>query len=134
MAVSYYNSVIHSDTGGQEEVLSATKTCIGAPCGSGNHITCIISIVNSGDNQYTGLSVEDDMSADTCDASVCYSLSYVRGTVRYFVNGVLQAAPLILEGPPLVISGITVPAEGNVTVVYEAAVSEYAPQTDDDMI
>jgi len=40
---------------------------------------------------------------------------------------VLQAAPTATAGPPLVISGINVPAGGNALLVYKAKVNEYAP-------
>ena len=48
-------------------------------------------------------------------------------TVKYYVNGVLQPSAVVTAGPPLVVSGITVPAGGSVTVAYEAAVNEFAP-------
>ena len=54
-------------------------------------------------------------------------LTYIDGTVKYYVNGVLQPSAVVTAGPPLVVSGITVPAGGSVTVVYEAAVNEFAP-------
>ncbi|MBQ4165305.1 MAG: hypothetical protein IJD85_03185, partial [Oscillospiraceae bacterium] len=49
---------------------------------------------------------------------------------RYFVNGVLQPAPAVTAGPPLVISGLTVPAGGNAIVVYEATANTFAPLGD----
>ena len=33
----------------------------------------------------------------------------------------------VTQGPPLSITGISVPAGGNATVIYEAALNEYAP-------
>lgn len=43
------------------------------------------------------------------------------------MNGDVTAAPVVQAGPPLVISGITVPAGGNVIVIYQARANEYAP-------
>lgn len=51
----------------------------------------------------------------------------MEGSLLYYVGGVLQTAPTVEAGPPLVISGITVPAGSNVTLLYEARVTEYAP-------
>lgn len=53
--------------------------------------------------------------------------AYTENSLRYYINGVLQAAPTVTAGPPLVISGISVPAGGNALLVYEAAVTAYAP-------
>ena len=49
------------------------------------------------------------------------------GTVTYYINGTKQAAPTAVAGPPLVISGISVPAGGNTVIAYEAEVNRYAP-------
>ena len=43
------------------------------------------------------------------------------------MNGVLQTAPVVTGAPSLVISGLTVPANGDITVVYEAEVNALAP-------
>ena len=51
----------------------------------------------------------------------------MNGSVRYYVNGVLQAAPAVTAGPPLVISDLTVPAGGVATIVYVARANQYAP-------
>lgn len=50
-------------------------------------------------------------------------------TVKYYSNGTLQPTPAVTAGPPLVISGITVPANGNAVIAYEATVNRYAPLT-----
>ena len=51
----------------------------------------------------------------------------MNNTAKYYTNGTLQAAPAVTQGPPLSITGISVPAGGNATVIYEAALNEYAP-------
>lgn len=56
-------------------------------------------------------------------------LTYEPNTVSYYVNGVLQATPVVTAGPPLVISNINVPAGGNAIILYEARVNQYAPLT-----
>ncbi len=60
-------------------------------------------------------------------ATTVTPLTYGDGSVRYYVNGVLQPAPVVTAGPPLQISGITVPAGGNALILYEAQVNAYAP-------
>ena len=54
-------------------------------------------------------------------------LTYVADTVRYYSNGILQTTPAVTAGPPLSVSGISVPAGGNVTIVYEAETNAFAP-------
>lgn len=54
-------------------------------------------------------------------------LTYIAGTAKYYVNGVVQATPAVTAGPPLVVAGLTIPANGNITLIYEAAVNRYAP-------
>ena len=55
-----------------------------------------------------------------------YPLSYT-GDIRYFINGVLQTAPTVTAGPPLVITGINAPANSEVQIVYKARTTAYAP-------
>ena len=43
-----------------------------------------------------------------------------------FTNGVPQAAPAVTAGPPLVFSDITVPAGGDVVIVYQAQANAFA--------
>ncbi|MBQ3102825.1 MAG: hypothetical protein IJC58_00910, partial [Oscillospiraceae bacterium] len=52
---------------------------------------------------------------------------YTEGSLRYYVNGVLQISPAVTAGPPMTVSGISVPAGGNIMLVYEATVTNFAP-------
>ena len=129
-----YNGIsVNSNTvtGELLEVLSAEKTAVTDTYESGGTEAYVISLVNSGTTALTGLTVTDDLGAyevgTAPDTVTVYPLSYTEGSVRYFVNGVLQAAPTVTAGPPLVISGISVPAGGNVQIVYDTSVTEYAP-------
>lgn len=109
------------------EVLSASKTAVRSSYAQGEDVTYVISLVNAGTAELTGLTVTDDLGGYAFGTGTVYPLAYVDGTVRYYVNGVLQAAPAVTAGPPLTVTGITVPAGGNALLVYEAAVTAYAP-------
>ena len=109
------------------EVLSAAKTAVTENYAANRDVTFVISLVNSGQSDLTGLTVSDDLGAYTYNTSVLTPLTYVDGSVRYYADGVLQAAPVVTAGPPLNISGISVPAGGNAMLIYEAMVNEYAP-------
>jgi uncharacterized repeat protein (TIGR01451 family) len=127
--LSYNNNVTNSNiaTGELLEVLSATKTAVMADYVANDDVTYIISIVNSGTTDYTGLTVTDNLGEYPFGLGFLYPLEYVAGSIRYYENGVLQAAPTVAGGPPMVISGITVPAGGNATLIYEVNVNQYAP-------
>ncbi|MBE6890204.1 MAG: DUF11 domain-containing protein [Ruminococcaceae bacterium] len=130
--LSYNDTVTNSNivTGEILDILSAAKTAVTETYTTGDTTTYVISIVNSGTTAATGVTVTDDLGAYTFGAAQVTPLDYVDGSVRYFVNGVLQPAPAVTAGPPLVISGLTVPAGGNVIVVYEATANTFAPLGD----
>lgn len=127
--LSYNNNVTNSNvtTGELLDVLTATKTAVMDDYVANDDVTYIISIVNSGTTAFTGLTITDDLGAYPFGVGTLYPLTYVAGSVQYYVNGVLQAAPAAVAGPPLAISGINVPAGGNAILIYEAQVNQYAP-------
>lgn len=127
--LTYNGNVINSNvtTGELLEVLSATKVAVLDTYNQGSEITYVINIINSGTTAFTGLTITDDLGAYIFGSTTLVPLDYVTGSIRYYQNGVLQAAPSITVGPPLVISGITVPAGGVATIIYVAEANQYAP-------
>lgn len=125
----YNGNIINSNvtTGELLEVLSATKTAVLDNYTQGSEVTYVIQIVNSGTVAFPGLTVTDNLGEYTFGMGTLVPLDYVVGSVRYYVNGVLQAQPTAVAGPPLVISGISVPAGGVVTIIYVARTNAYAP-------
>ncbi len=125
----FNNTVTNSNVAVGEvlEVLSATKTAVVENYTNDGTVTYVVQLVNTGDTALTGISVSDNLGAYEFDTQTLTPLTYVDGTVRYFTNGVLQAAPVVTAGPPLVISGLSVPANGTATLIYEARVNEFAP-------
>ena len=103
------------------EVLSADKTAVEGSYAPGGLVTYVITIRNTGTAAFTGLTVTDDLGGGTNAP-----LTYEAGTALYFVNGVLQAAPTVTAGPPLVFTGITVPGNGDAVLVYQARANGYA--------
>lgn len=134
--MSYNGIVVNSNitTGEILEVLSATKTAVGDRYRAGGNVTYVVNIVNSGTTAYTGLTLTDNLGAYPFGDQTLTPLTYVDGTLRYFVGGIPQAAPTVAAGPPLVLSGLTVPAGGNTTIVYEADVNQFAPLDVDESI
>lgn len=134
--LSYNGNVVNSNITSGEilEVLSMTKTAVSPNYSAGGNVTYVISIVNSGTTPYAGLTLTDNLGAYPFGAQTLTPLTYVDGSIRYFVNGTPQPAPAVTAGPPLSITGITVPAGGNVTLVYEADVNAFALLGEQDSI
>ncbi len=109
------------------EVLSAVKTATAESYEPGDTVTYAVSIVNSGTAPYNGITVTDDLGGYEFNGTTVYPLDFIEGSVRLFVNGVLQANPATVSGPPLVISGINVPAGGDAVLIYSATVNRFAP-------
>ena len=127
--LSYSGGTVNSNitTGEILEVLSATKTAVYDRYSPGSDVTYAVNIVNSGTIAFTGLTITDDLGAYTFGTSTLQPLDYIVGSVRYFIDGVLQPAPAVTVGPPLVISGINVPAGGTTTILYAARANNFAP-------
>ena len=134
--LSYNNAVINSNVAVGEvlEVLSADKTAVTNTYTPGGDVTYVISAVNSGVTPVSGITVSDNLGAYTFGETTLYPLTYKDGSVRLYINGVLQAAPTVVAGPPLVFSGITLPANSNMVLVYEANVTAFAPLGEGDSI
>ena len=128
--LSYNNTVLNSNiaTGELLDVLSITKTAVTESYDRSGNAVYVVSIVNTGNTAYSGLTLTDNLGGYTFGSATVYPLNYVAGSVKYYNNGVLQTtAPTVTAGPPLAISGITVPAGGNATVIYEADITGFAP-------
>ena len=113
-------------TGTFLESLGITKTALVDEYSEGSRLTYVISITNSGSSSFTGLTLTDDLGAYTFGAETLTPLSYVDGSVLYYINGILQAPPTVTASP-FSIGGISVPAGANVTIVYAADVNQFAP-------
>ncbi len=127
--LTYNNRTINSNTttGNLVEALSASKDAVRSNYSQSNTLAYVINLINSGAVALTGISLSDNLGGYEFNAGTVYPLNYVNGSIKFYVNGVLQSAPSVTAGPPLVISGITVPAGGNASLVYEASLTEYAP-------
>ena len=124
-----YNGVsVNSNvaTGEILDEITATKTALQGTYGEGDTITYIINVVNSGATDAAGVTVTDDLGGYTFGEETLYPLTYT-GDAALFTNGEPSPAPSVTAGPPLVFSGITVPAGGSVAIVYDTAVDQYAP-------
>lgn len=117
-------------TGTIQQTLSVTKNAVIDEYTRGDNIVYVINLINSGATAFTDLTLTDDLGGFDVGGNTVYPLSYVDGSVQYSINGVVQPDPVTDGGAPLVISGIAVPAGGNVAVIYIAEVTNAAPLED----
>jgi len=114
--------------------LSVTKTAVNDVYGACDDVTYVISLVNSGTTAFNGLTLTDNLGAYEFGTETLYPLTYTPGSIRYYVNGVLQATPAVTAGPLLQITGISVPAGGTATLIYETDINQFAPLGETDEI
>ena len=129
--LTYNGGVINSNivTGEIIEVLSVTKNAVTNTYTTSDNVAYVISIVNTGTTAFTNLTLTDDLGGYPFGTppETLYPLTYVDNSLLYYVNGTLQPTPIVTAGPPLTVSGISVPAGSNALIVYEAKANQYAP-------
>lgn len=108
------------------ESLSVGKTAAVKSYISGDKITYAVNIVNGG-TAATGLAFSDNLGAYEFGARTLYPLTYVPNSLIYYVNGAIQPLPAIAGTSPLELTGLSIPANGNAVIVYQAQLNGYAP-------
>ena len=134
--LSYNGNVVNSNVvvGEILEVVSAEKTAVVDTYAAAGTVNYVVSIVNSGSTAITNLTVTDDLGAYEQGTQTLTPLTYVDGSVKLFINGVLQGTPIVTTDPALTVSGITLPADSDLVLVYTAEVNEFAPLATDGSI
>ncbi len=109
--------------------LTLTKTAVSTDYGPGDNIVYAVTLVNNDAADKTDITLTDNLGVFTpATGPEVVPLTYVDGSVLYYQNGVLQTAPTVNAGTTLEISGITIPAGGNVIILYETRANEFAPR------
>lgn len=116
------------------DVLTATKTAIEGTYAPGELVTYVVTLRNTGGTALTGVTVTDDLGGYVFEGNTVYPLTYEDGSATVFVNGVPQAAPAVTAGPPLVVSGLNIPAGGDLVLVYQARANQFADPAADGTI
>ena len=119
-------------TGEIVDAVSMEKTALLPTYAQGGVVTYVIGIRNAGENPLTGVTVTDNLGAygdETVEKAAVIPLTYVEGSAKAFVGGEEQTAPAaqVDENGVLTFTGLEVPAEGGLTLVYQTAVNEFAP-------
>ena len=108
------------------DVLEATKTAVEGSYSPGDLVTYVVTLRNTSNATLTGLVVTDDMGGYDFNGATVYPLTYEDGSATLFINGVLQPAPAVTAGPPLTVSGISIPGGGDAVLVYQARANTFA--------
>ncbi len=136
--LSYNGNVTGSNitTGEIVGVISANKNATTDSYNSNGNVTYVINIINSGDTDFTNLTLTDNLGEYTTEdfPAGLTPLNYIANSVSYYVNGVKQADPTVTEEEPLTISGISVPAKSNASVIYTVRTNPFAPLGEDAQI
>ena len=111
------------------DVLAATKTAVEGTYAPGQLVTYVVTLRNTGTSPLAGLTVTDDLGGYDFNGTTVYPLTYEANSAALFIDGVPQAAPAVTAGPPLVVTGLTIPAGGDLVLVYQARVNEFADPT-----
>lgn len=109
------------------DFLTAAKSSLDTVYREGDTVTYLINLVNSGTTPVTDVTIDDDLGGYLFGTGTVYPLTADAGSVRFYVNGVQQPNPTVTAGPPLTISGITIPAGATATLAYQATVTDFAP-------
>ena len=114
------------------EVLAVSKTALSDTYTSGDRITYIFSIVNSGTTAFSDLTVTDNLGAysfttDTPETITLYPLTYIPNSMQLLINGTLQPAPTVTAADGITITGVSIPSGGNAAFIYQADINDYAP-------
>ena len=129
--LSFGGNVVNSNTTEAELLsgLSITKTAVTPTYTAGGNVVYAITISNMSTTVYNALTVTDDLGAYTIPGGTAdiVPLTYVDGSIIYYLNGTVQADPTVVGTPNLTVSGINLPANSTATLIYEVNANEFAP-------
>ena len=124
-----YNGISTNSNVAYGEILDALalfKTSVEGTYTPDSIVTYVVTLRNTSNSAINGVTLTDDLGGYDFNGTTVYPLGYRAGSVALFVDGVLQADPSVTVGPPLVFSGINIPAGGDAVLVYQAIVNSYA--------
>lgn len=126
--LNYAGNTVRSNTvvGTITEPVDGVKRASQPTYAVGDRLTYTVSMRNTGTTDLTGLTLVDDLGTAAYDTQILTPLDYVDGSAQLYINGTPTAAT-ITAGPPLQVTGFTIPAGGNAVLVYNADLNDFAP-------
>ena len=128
--LSYGGNIMNSNTT-EAELLSGlelTKTALTDSYTQGGPIVYAITLSNMGSTAYNALTISDNLGAYTIPGGTATAvpLTYVDGSIVYYLNGAIQPAPTVTSVGTLDITGINLPAGSIATFIYQTNANEFA--------
>lgn len=124
-----YNGVTTNSNVAYGEILDALavfKTSVEGTYTPNSIVTYVVTLRNTGNVAISNVTLTDDLGGYDFNGTTVYPLTYREGSEALFVDGVLQADPTVVVGPPLVFSGINIPANSDAVLVYQTNVNSFA--------
>ena len=108
--------------------LELTKTALTDSYTQGGPIVYAITLSNMGSTAYNALTISDNLGAYTIPGGTATAvpLTYVDGSIVYYLNGAIQPAPTVTSVGTLDITGINLPAGSIATFIYQTNANEFA--------
>lgn len=127
--LTYNDNTVNSNivTGEIVEVLSLTKASLNTAYSTGDTVTYILSVVNSGSTAFTGVSITDNLGAYPFGTMTLYPLNYVDSSAVLYVDGIAQPITATETPTGLEFSSFTIPAGSNALISYQTEANAYAP-------
>lgn len=131
-SLTYNGTTVNSNIvrGERLQTLRAEKTVLGERYRTGEIVTYVVHLNNTGAAALTGLTLADNLGTYTPAAAPqtpVTPLDYVAGSLRLFLDGAVQPAPTVTqEAGALRVSGLNLPAGGVMTLAYETRVNSFA--------
>ena len=126
-----YNGVTTTSnitTGQIREPVTVTKTAVNDEYLPNELVTYAVNLVNTQSASLTNVTITDNLGEYTSAGAEYHPLTYKSGSVQYYANGVRQTTPTVTAtDTSLQIEGISIPGNGNATVLYQTTVNAYAP-------
>ncbi len=134
--LTYNGTTVSSNivSGEFAETLSVTKTALVDSYASDDSLTYVVSITNTGNTPFTGLTVTDNLGEYSFEDETRVPLTYTEDSLLLLVNGIPQPTPAITDSAPLTVTGISLPAGGNAILIYQADLTDFAPLAPDSSI
>lgn len=120
-------------TGEITQTLTAWKDATIDTYTEGDIVTYVVSLLNSGTSNFTGLQIVDNAGAysftpaGSTTPTTLYPLTFTGDPILYYINGVLQTSPTPTYANTLTIPGINVLADSSTILIYRMQVNSYAP-------
>lgn len=124
-----YNGISTNSNVAYGEILDALavfKTSVEGSYSPNSIVTYVVTLRNTSNTAISSVTLTDDLGGYEFNGTTVYPLTFREGSATLIVDGVLQLDPTVEVGPPIVFTGINVPANGNAVLLYQARVNSFA--------